>query len=1004
MKRFLISLSFSLIVLGFQAQAEIEFLYGIKEKVFDQQGNTQPIEPTEWNFGAGASGDDQLTAVSVTLPGDNSATSILNDDGFDLDPDPFATKADLDAAYPNGSLSLSITDGGESQDLGPFSIEGDAYPIAPHITNALELQASDYSQDFPLAWNAFTGADEADQIIIQIWDSNADTEVVFEFLPASDTSYTIPGNTFVENNYYEVEIIFVNETDGLDTPETIIGYLSTTSYLLSTHTSDTTLQFYKWQRNQQVASDTVQVDGYQMISLVTGDTKAVSAAAISNETSNPALNSIGNNTHRLFTQFNSKGELDSAYPPGEYRFSVTEDNVSTNYGAFILPGDAYPTAPQLENFTELLNFDATTEQNISWGANPAGISLVQVRVINQENSVVWSQDLDEPGTTTSVALPGGALNQDENYSMFVRFWMPAITNDKPPTELGYLTSTFLNFQTSAGGGGDPGIDFAYTIKEKLFEQTDNAGPTEPVEWGFGAGVQGGNDVTGGSLDHPGGNIVFIGEPGEYDTDDLEYASQAALDAAFPNGSYTLNITVDGSDEQLGPFTISGDDYPAAPRILNLEEFQANDPAQSFTLNWNAFSGADADDRILIIGNNRSEDGDLIFEFLDATATSYDIPGGTLSLENGYEFELLFIKDTDGLETPDTIIGYISGTTFEVSTFTSDTDLIFYKVQSNLQTAPDELQAEGYKPLAFVIGQSNTVTYAEINSQSESAALNFFTANSYILSPPLDTKEALDASYPPGYYQFYIEENQSFIGYGDYQLPGDAYPTAPQFSNYDELKGFDSTQEQTIGWSVAPEGVTTVSIQIRNQLNQTIWSETYDSAPTSTVIPADTLDPFTDYNLFIRFWARQSGSDFPDASLGYLSLTHMPIQTFAEAGDYATWQLQLFTEGEILDPEIAGPDADPDGDKLDNRFEFLAKLNPVDGSSTIRYVFSTVPSEQLTISPLFEGVNWELQSSPDLQTWTAVSAETYEVVGNEVRVDLESFLPNTFFQIVLDEGG
>lgn len=171
-----------------------------------------------------------------------------------------------------------------------------------------------------------------------------------------------------------------------------------------------------------------------------------------------------------------------------------------------------------------------------------------------------------------------------------------------------------------------------------------------------------------------------------------------------------------------------------------------------------------------------------------------------------------------------------------------------------------------------------------------------------------------------------------------------------------------------------------------------------------MIPADTLDPFTDYNLFIRFWARQSGSDFPDASLGYLSLTHMPIQTFAEAGDYATWQLQLFTEGEILDPEIAGPDADPDGDKLDNRFEFLAKLNPVDGSSTIRYVFSTVPSEQLTISPLFEGVNWELQSSPDLQTWTAVSAETYEVVGNEVRVDLESFLPNTFFQIVLDEGG
>ncbi len=982
------------------AEADIEFIYAIKEKVHHQQGNTQPTEPTEWSYGAGASGDAGLTAVSVTLPGAGSPIAIVGDEGsFDLDPENVSTQAEMDAAFPNGSVSLSITDGGSAQDLGPFNITGDAYPNTPHITNALELQASDYSQDFVLTWNSFTASDADDQVLIQIWDDNANEELVFEFLDRSATSYTIPGGTLTNDNYYDVDIIFINETDGLPNPDTIIGYLSTTSYLLSTHTSDTGLTFYKWQRNRQTGTDQVQVDGYQMLARVSGQSKTVSYAEINSPTGNYVLNSIEGNAQLLLTEFDTKGELDNAFPAGGYLFWVSEDDVFTNYGEYRLPGDAYPTPPQFQNFTELLNFDATEEQSINWAAAPGSVSLVQVRILDQTSNLVWAQEFDS--SVTSASLPSNTLNQNENHTLILRFWAPATTNEKPPTALGYLSSTVMSFETSSGGGGDPGIDFAYTIKERSFLQTDNNAPIDPFEWSFGAGVRGGNDITGGSLDYPGGNLVFTGSPGEYESEGIEYASQAALDAAFSNGSYTLNITVDGSEQVLGPFDITGDAYPAAPHITNVEEFKSSDHTQNFTLTWNAFSGSDSDDRILIIGYERNSEDDFIFEFLEPTATSYEIPGGSLTPENRYEFDVLFVKDTGGLQTPDTIIGYISGTSFDISTFTSDTELVFYKSQHNLQTASGMVELEGYRALALAIGNTATVTYAEINSQGVSTPLNPFAANSYILSSPFESKESLDESYPAGHYLFYIEENQSFIAYDGYELPGDAYPTAPLIQNYDDFQGFNSTQEQIIQWSAPSVGVTLVTLQVRNQSNQIVWSAELDSSATSAAIPPDTLEPFTTYNLVLRFWSRQTGSDFPDASLGYLSLTQMPIQTITSGTDFSNWQAQFFTEQQILDPAISGPDADPDGDAHSNRFEFLAKFNPVDGTSKLKFDFSTEPNETLLISPLYNGVDWKLEYSSSLQDWAMVPPETYQISGTEIRIDLESFLPNTFFQIVLN---
>ena len=106
-----------------------------------------------------------------------------------------------------------------------------------------------------------------------------------------------------------------------------------------------------------------------------------------------------------------------------------------------------------------------------------------------------------------------------------------------------------------------------------------------------------------------------------------------------------------------------------------------------------------------------------------------------------------------------------------------------------------------------------------------------------------------------------------------------------------------------------------------------------------------------------------------------------IQTVPELGSFEAFKAFFFTEGEILDPIISGQDADPDGDGLSNYFEFLAWLDPTQLDSRVSYEFGFDPSRTLHFSPLFESVNWAIETSIDLLNWTAVSEENYSVVEN-----------------------
>jgi len=78
------------------------------------------------------------------------------------------------------------------------------------------------------------------------------------------------------------------------------------------------------------------------------------------------------------------------------------------------------------------------------------------------------------------------------------------------------------------------------------------------------------------------------------------------------------------------------------------------------------------------------------------------------------------------------------------------------------------------------------------------------------------------------------------------------------------------------------------------------------------------------------------------------------------------------------------------------------LDPTDKGSALSFSFSFGESDLLKISPVSSGIQLEIQSSINLVDWSTVGSESYQLIGDEIEVDLQSFLPDRFFRILLTE--
>ena len=130
-----------------------------------------------------------------------------------------------------------------------------------------------------------------------------------------------------------------------------------------------------------------------------------------------------------------------------------------------------------------------------------------------------------------------------------------------------------------------------------------------------------------------------------------FPSRAAMEAKFGSGTYRFTINEQGGATHVSNLNLPSSSFPSTPHISNWTAGQSINPDANFTLHWDAFDGATAQDGISL---TISDGTDVVFRAPDpciprdlkATDTSIVIPAGTLSAGKVYQTSLSFFRVTD----------------------------------------------------------------------------------------------------------------------------------------------------------------------------------------------------------------------------------------------------------------------------------------------------------------------------------------------------------------------
>lgn len=343
--------------------------------------------------------------------------------------------------------------------------------------------------------------------------------------------------------------------------------------------------------------------------------------------------------------------------------SADGENVATTTGNFTTAGGAVPdtTPPTLlaaEPQTGTTNFpidskvtftfseamQPTPSPAIAWTASGAS-------AINPANfTYTWESaghalSCRYPGNFPTNALVSWTLN-------------PAGAANPLKDVAGNPLATAVNtgsFTTSgapcAGDGGDEGNGAVVLGKTVSYDQKSDAEPVLAAETPalFNAIVSSPdtNAVTAAVLKTPTGSSSTLSNLfGPTFMIFGEFQTQTALDDAWPGGTYTAEITRTTGPKVTVPVSFPAA-YPPTPHIVNYPEAQAVDPAQPFVLKWNGIPGATTNDFISL----SIHDGQFSWHApepciprpLPPSATSIEIPAGTLARDTTYTCELMFVR-------------------------------------------------------------------------------------------------------------------------------------------------------------------------------------------------------------------------------------------------------------------------------------------------------------------------------------------------------------------------
>jgi hypothetical protein len=124
---------------------------------------------------------------------------------------------------------------------------------------------------------------------------------------------------------------------------------------------------------------------------------------------------------------------------------------------------------------------------------------------------------------------------------------------------------------------------------------------------------------------------------------------AGFESAFPQGNYVFNVQAVASNQSVSVALPVSMQQPNAPHLTNYAAAQAVNPAQPFTLGWDAFTGGTSTDFVYLAV---SLDGTNVYETpsyllgtnaLPGTALWTNIPAGTLRSNTTYDASIMFVR-------------------------------------------------------------------------------------------------------------------------------------------------------------------------------------------------------------------------------------------------------------------------------------------------------------------------------------------------------------------------
>lgn len=356
---------------------------------------------------------------------------------------------------------------------------------------------------------------------------------------------------------------------------------------------------------------------------------------------------------------NTRDQLNLNNPNGAYVFLTESAGDGRRTNNVTLSTDGYPIALRISNFIEAQAIDHRADFALRWDPAGSGANgFVHLRILRDGQLVFQSPSYPQAagalnGNAASFLIPRNTLAEGGVYEGEITIWrkMTEDTKGYPGAVAWAAYTQTTTFPIRTIFSITDALWFGYS-KIQHFVQTSANAPAQaaanPFEFHAFADASQPANINSANISASAGMAALVKSSGSWRLRE-SFASQAALDARFPNGALTLRLDTAHNGVRLQSLTLPAGNFPAAPQIANFNEASVIEAGQPFVVRWQPLAGGTSSDFVQVQVRKgaaiaaASADHPFAAGALNGTSTSFGLPAGLLAPGESCEVSILFIE-------------------------------------------------------------------------------------------------------------------------------------------------------------------------------------------------------------------------------------------------------------------------------------------------------------------------------------------------------------------------